>query len=131
MPTRHATLVAPQAPRRRRVAATSADRTASLVVLTGIALGTLVTIWLWWRDTPAVHGFGDWLTNAGRITGLLAGYAVVVLLFTMARVPYLERRVGTDRLARWHGMGGRYTVCLAVTHALLIIWGYAVVDHTS
>ncbi|HKC27835.1 MAG TPA: ferric reductase-like transmembrane domain-containing protein, partial [Jatrophihabitans sp.] len=74
---------------------------------------------------------GDWLTNAGRITGLLAGYAVVVLLFTMARVPYLERRVGTDRLARWHSMGGRYTVCLAVTHALLIIWGYAVVDHTS
>ena len=38
-----------------------------------------------------MHGLGDWLTNAGRITGLLAGYAVVVLLALMARVPALER----------------------------------------
>jgi ferredoxin-NADP reductase len=32
---------------------------------------------------------------------------------------------------RWHAMGGRYTVCLAVAHTLLIIWGYAVQDHTN
>ena len=57
-------------------------------------------------------GLGGWLTNAGRITGLLAGYLVVVLLALMARVPALERGVGTDRLARWHAMLGRYTVCL-------------------
>lgn len=131
MPTRDATLAASRATPRKPGPALSADRAASLAVLTAIASGAVVTIWLWWRDTPSVHGFGDWLTNAGRITGLLAGYAVVVLLFLMARVPYLEHRVGTDRLARWHSMGGRYTVCLAVTHALLIIWGYAVVDHTS
>lgn len=86
---------------------------------------------LWWQDTLAVRGFGDWLTNGGRITGLLAGYAVVVLLALMARVPALERGVGTDRLARWHAMGGRYTVSLAVAHTLLIIWGYAVSAHTG
>ena len=28
-------------------------------------------------------------------------------------------------------MGGRYTVCLAVAHTLLIIWGYAVTAHTD
>jgi ferredoxin-NADP reductase len=28
-------------------------------------------------------------------------------------------------------MGGRYTVCLVVTHALLITWGYAVTAHTG
>ena len=49
----------------------------------------------------------------------------------MARVPALERGVGTDRLARWHAMGGRYTVSLAVAHTLLIIWGYAVTAHTN
>ena len=74
---------------------------------------------------------GDWLTNAGRITGLLAGYAVVVLLALMARVPALERGLGADRLARWHSMGGRYTVSLAVAHTLLIIWGYAVAANTN
>jgi hypothetical protein len=28
-------------------------------------------------------------------------------------------------------MGGRYVVSLVVTHALLIIWGYAVTAHTN
>ncbi|MDT4894849.1 MAG: hypothetical protein QOE97_3884 [Pseudonocardiales bacterium] len=101
------------------------------VALGMIAAGALAVIALWWQDTFFVQGLGDWLTNAGRITGLLAGYAVVVLLALMARVPALERGVGTDRLARWHAMGGRYTVCLSVAHTLLIIWGYAVAAHTG
>jgi predicted ferric reductase len=109
----------------------SPDRVVSLVVLTGIGLGALAVLGLWWQDTQFIYGLGDWLTNAGRLTGLLAGYAVVVLLGLMARVPLLEHRVGTDRLARWHAMGGRYTVCLAVAHTLLIIWGYAVTAHTD
>lgn len=101
------------------------------VVLAVIALGALAAVALWWKDTPGVVGFGGWLTNAGRITGLLAGYAIAVQLALMARVPALERGVGTDRLARWHAMGGRYTVSLIVAHTLLIIWGYAVQDHTN
>jgi predicted ferric reductase len=109
----------------------SPDRAASLVVLAGIGLGALAVVGLWWNDTRFISGFGDWLTNAGRVTGLLAGYAVVVLLLLMARVPYLEHRVGTDRLARWHAMGGRYTVSLAVVHTLLIIWGYSVAVHAG
>jgi predicted ferric reductase len=101
------------------------------LALAMIAIGAVAVVALWWQDTVFVYGFGDWLTNAGRITGLLAGYAVVVLLALMARVPAAERGVGTDRLARWHAMGGRYTVCLAVAHTLLIIWGYAVTAHTD
>ncbi len=131
MPTRGATTLAPPATLRSPPPTMSADRTASLVVLTGIAFGGLAVVGLWWNDTLFVSGFGGWLTNAGRITGLLTGYAVVVLLFLMARVPYLEHRVGTDRLTRWHAMGGRYTVSLAVTHALLIIWGYSVTYHAG
>jgi predicted ferric reductase len=100
-------------------------------VLGVIAAGALATIALWWHDTAAIHGFGDWLTNAGRVTGLLAGYGVVVLVALMARLPPLERGVGADRLARWHSHGGRYTVSLVVAHGLLITWGYAVTAHTD
>ncbi len=96
-----------------------------------IGVGAVAVVALWWQDTAVVHGLGAWLTNAGRITGLLAGYAVVVLLALMARLPALERGVGADRLARWHAMGGRYTVSLAVAHTVLIIWGYAVTAHTG
>jgi predicted ferric reductase len=101
------------------------------LVLAIIAAGAVATIGLWWTHTPSISGLGDWLTNAGRITGLLAGYSIVVLLALMARVPALERGIGADRLARWHAMGGRYTVSLVVAHALLIIWGYAVSAHTD
>ena len=105
--------------------------TSQAIVLAVIAAGAVATIALWWHDTPAIHGFGDWLTNAGRVTGLLAGYGVVVLLALMARIPPLERGIGADRLARWHAHGGRYVVCLIVAHGLLIIWGYAVTAHTN
>ena len=95
------------------------------VVLAVIWLGAAVVIGLWWNSTPGIHGLGDWLTNAGRILGLLSGYGVVILVALMARLPPLERGVGTDRLARWHAMGGRYVIWLISGHALLIIWGYA------
>ena len=101
------------------------------LVLAVIATGAVAVLGLWWHNTPSIHGFGDWLTNAGRITGLLAGYFVVVLVALMARIPPLERGIGADRLARWHARGGRYTVCLVVAHGLLITWGYAVTAHSN
>ena len=122
------TSMAPRAPASARGGAVTLTPAAVLAV---VGAGALAVIALWWQDTLFVRGLGDWLTNAGRITGLLAGYAVVVLLALMARVPALERGVGTDRLARWHAMGGRYTVSLAVAHTVLIIWGYAVSAHTN
>jgi predicted ferric reductase len=100
-------------------------------VLVAVLLGAVATLALWWSDTTSVDGLGEWLTNAGRITGLLAGYAIVVLVALMARIPALERGVGADKLARWHAMGGRYTVSLVVAHGLLITWGYAVEAHTD
>jgi predicted ferric reductase len=114
-----------------RSPARSAPRARPRAILAVIAVGALATLWLWWRATPAFGGFGDWLTNAGRITGLEAGYGVVILIALMARIPPVERGVGADRLARWHAMGGRYVIGLVVAHALLITWGYAVTARTS
>jgi ferredoxin-NADP reductase/DMSO/TMAO reductase YedYZ heme-binding membrane subunit len=101
------------------------------LVLTAIAVGAVAVLALWWASTPSVSGLGGALTGAGEICGLLAGYGVVVLVALMARLPPLERGVGSDRLARWHAAGGRYVICLIVAHALLIIWGYAVTAHSG
>jgi predicted ferric reductase len=100
-------------------------------VLAVIGAGAAAVIALWWHSTPDVSGLGGWLTGAGEILGLLAGYGVVVLVALMARLPPLERGIGTDRLARWHAMGGRYIVSVVVAHGLLILWGYAVEAHTT
>jgi predicted ferric reductase len=102
---------------------------APVLVLSGIAAGLLATLWLWWSTADALHGLGDYLTGAGQILGLIAGYGVVVLVALMARLPPLERGIGSNRLARWHAMGGRYVVTVIVAHAVLITWGYAVSAH--
>ncbi|MCK2216081.1 ferredoxin reductase family protein [Actinomadura sp. ATCC 31491] len=93
-----------------------------------IGLGAAAVVLLWWRSTAAVAGADGWLTEAGRLTGLLAAYGLAVLIALMARVPWLERGVGTDRLTRWHATGGRYVIGLSVAHALTVIWGYALAD---
>lgn len=93
--------------------------------------GAAGVLGLWWAGTASVVSPADWLTGAGRITGLLAGYGCAVLVALMARVPLLDHRVGTDRLARWHAMGGRYTLSLVLAHVLLIIWGYALASHSG
>jgi predicted ferric reductase len=96
-----------------------------------IGVGALAVVGLWWHDTPSFTGLGAWLTNAGRVTGLLAGYAIAILLILMSRAPFLERGLGTDTLTRWHAHGGRYAVSLIVAHVGLITWGYAVSAHTN
>ncbi|WTG87267.1 ferredoxin reductase family protein [Kitasatospora sp. NBC_01560] len=93
-----------------------------------IGAGALAVLARWWADTAAVTGAAGWLTGAGRITGLLAGYAAPVLLLLMARLPPLEREVGADRLARWHAFGGRWLVTTVTAHVLTIVWGYALTD---
>ena len=114
-----------------RPAAPAKARLDPRVALGIIVAGGLGVIGIWWQDTYFIQGWGDWLTNAGRVTGLLAGYAIAVVLALMARVPVLENGLGADRLARWHSMGGRYIVSLSVAHTLLIIWGYAVTAHAG
>ncbi|MEZ0066986.1 putative ferric reductase [Streptacidiphilus sp. MAP12-20] len=105
--------------------------TVARLVQAAIAVGALGVLAIWWKNTLGVVGADQWLTNAGRITGLLAGYAAPVLLLLMARLPLLEREVGADRLARWHAVGGRYLVGLVFAHVTSIIWGYALTDHRN
>ncbi len=97
-----------------------------IVVLAVIALGLVGLLYLWWRDTLFMHGPGALLVDIGEVLGLLAGYGVVVLVALMARLPPLERAIGTDRLARWHSIGGRYVISAVSGHVVFIVWGYAV-----
>ena len=115
----------------RRMASPRPRRSPAVPVLVLIWGGAAGALALWWQNTPAVTGTADWLTGAGRITGLLAGYGAAVLVALMARVPVLERRVGSDRIARWHAMGGRYTICLVLAHLALLVCGYALQSGTG
>jgi predicted ferric reductase len=100
-------------------------------LLAAIGAGAVAVLALWWQSTVAIVGLGGWLTGAGEILGLLAGYGVIILVLLMARIAPIERAVGADRLARWHATGGRYVISLVSAHVLAIIWGYAANAHTN
>jgi len=100
-------------------------------LLTVIGIGAAAVVYLWWSDTGAIIGAAQWITNGARLCGLLAGYTAPVLVLLMSRIAPLDRTLGTDRLARWHAMGGRYLVGLVATHVTLIIWGYSLTDDSN
>ncbi|MFI7502199.1 ferric reductase-like transmembrane domain-containing protein [Streptomyces sp. NPDC049687] len=106
-------------------------RSPAGLVLAVLWAGAAAVLALWWSDTGSVVGAAGWLTGAGRIAGLLSGYSCAVLVGLMARVPVLERGIGSDRVARWHAMAGRYTICLLLAHVVLILAGYAAQDRRS
>ncbi|AZS90157.1 ferric reductase [Streptomyces griseoviridis] len=100
-------------------------RSPATVLLLVVWAGAAGVLGLWWHTTPSIADDSGRILNAGRITGLLAGYLMALVVLQMARVPALERRVGSDRVARWHAMSGRYTICLVIAHVFLTMWGYA------
>jgi predicted ferric reductase len=90
-------------------------------------------VWLWVHGGNAsVHlRTGDLLTSLGRLTGLLAAYAALVQVVLLARIPWLERLIGFDRLTVWHRRNGHACLDLVLAHVVLIVWGYALTDKIS
>jgi predicted ferric reductase len=123
---RHPTVVPPVRP-----TAPAAPR-ASAVVLTAWA-GLAVGVWLWFLNTPpgSVDSAAAALVEAGRITGIVGGYALLLQILLMSRVGWLERRVGADRLLRWHRDLGALLLILVLAHAVLLILGLAVFADVS
>ena len=89
-----------------------------------VAGGAASLLALWWHNST-ISGPGSLETNAGRIAGLLAGYGVLVQLLLRARIPAIERGLGTGLITAWHASGGRWLISLALAHATLIIIGYS------
>jgi predicted ferric reductase len=92
--------------------------------LTAVGLGALtVATWpvLMAAAGPAVPIVG----LLAHVTGMLAGYGVLVLLLLVSRSPGLERGVGADVLARWHAWGGRLVVGLVLVHGVGAIAAWA------
>lgn len=86
-------------------------------VLLTVAVGAVLAVG--WPAVNMLHGAQPpaLMVLLAHVTGMLAGYGVVVLVGLMSRTPALERGIGADRLSRWHSVGGRAVVVLVVLHA--------------
>ncbi len=98
-----------------------------------IAGGVLPVLGVWWQDTLAgsLRTFGDYTVAAGRLSGLLGAYLLLVLVALMSRIPWVDDMVGPDVSARFHRALGEYTVALLSAHAVLVVIGYALQTGTD
>jgi predicted ferric reductase len=66
--------------------------------------------------------------TVAKFVGLHASLVMMVQLVLVARLPWLDRRIGMDRLTLWHRWVGFALLWTILTHATLIILGYAALD---
>lgn len=122
--------LAPRPPVRPRAARLRPPRRRPVVVdalaaLAGIGLGVTIGLAVTAESAGSLAAPGGIATALGRLTGLLAAYAMVVVVLLVARVPPLERAIGQDRLVSWHRRLGPWPLYLLAAHAALITVGYA------
>jgi predicted ferric reductase len=96
-----------------------------LAALAGLGLGITIGLEVIAETAGSLSAPGGIATALGRLAGLVAAYAMVVVVLLVARVPPLERAIGQDRLVAWHRRLGPWPLYLLLAHAVLITVGYA------
>jgi len=61
----------------------------------------------------------------GRLAGLYGALLMAFQLLLVARLPWLDRRIGMDRLTLWHRWTGFSLLWTLLAHAVFITFGYA------
>ncbi|WP_406006188.1 ferredoxin reductase family protein [Streptomyces sp. NBC_00637] len=65
------------------------------------------------------------LVVIGRFAGLYSALLMAFQLLLVARLPWLDRRIGMDRLTNWHRWTGFGLLWTLVGHVVFITFGYA------
>jgi len=93
--------------------------------LAGLGFGTTIGLVITGETRGSLAAPGGWLIAGGRLTGFTGAYLMLLMVLLIARLPWLERAVGQDRLLRWHRRIGPWPLGLIALHVVLITLGYA------
>ncbi|WP_408056189.1 ferredoxin reductase family protein [Streptomyces ureilyticus] len=69
--------------------------------------------------------------TVAKFFGMHAALLLLFQLLLVARLPWLDRRIGMDRLTVWHRWVGFTLLWTLLTHAVLVVLGYATLDDAS
>lgn len=96
--------------------------TLLLVIAVG---GAIELLTLWWMQTPPsrVANLSEELIMGAQLTGLIGGYLLLIEVTLMARIPWLEHRIGSW-LASLHRYLGGYLFLLLTMHVAFVLVGY-------
>ncbi|MFJ5645462.1 ferric reductase-like transmembrane domain-containing protein [Streptomyces sp. NPDC093223] len=86
-----------------------------------LAVNAAVVAWFFARAGFASNA----LIVIGRLLGLYGALVMAFQLVLVARLPWLDRRIGMDRLTSWHRWTGFALLWTLLGHVVFIAFGYA------
>nr|WP_221380038.1 ferredoxin reductase family protein [Actinoplanes polyasparticus] len=104
---------------------TAPARTAYLLLWAFLLFNLLIVELMLARPNTPAH---NTLTTIGRVLGLHLGFALALQLLLIARLPFLDRRIGMDRLTGWHRWTGFAIFWLVLLHPTFVMLGYSQLD---
>ena len=93
--------------------------------LAGLGFGAVLAAVVTGESAGVLRAPGGLLTAAGRFAGFTGAYLMLIMVVLVARLPWLERATGQDRLVRWHRRVSPWALGLIAAHVALITLGYA------
>ncbi len=98
-------------------------------LLTGLGLGITVAMQLTTIKRSDIASVYASINSFSRLCALVGTYFALLGILLVARIPWVERGVGHDRLVTWHRKLGPYALFLVGFHVIFVILGYAGQDH--
>jgi predicted ferric reductase len=95
------------------------------LALAGTGMGVTLALVITGEGGGALSAPGGVLIAAGRLAGFTGAYLMLLMLVLVARLPWLERSVGQDRLIQWHRRIAPWALILIGFHIAFITLGYA------
>ena len=103
-------------------------RLDAAATITGLGLGFTLAVLVSTLSVDDVNGPYQIITTISRVAALSGSYLALVGLMMVARIPWIERAVGHDRLVLWHRKSAPYSLFLILFHVLFVVLGYAATD---
>lgn len=117
--------IVPRRARGRRAARPRPRTVDALTLLLGLGLGVTIALGLTTVSASSLQAPGGAWTFAGRMTGLVGAYAMLVTVLLAGRLPVVERLLGQDRLIAWHRRLAPWGLVLIAAHGVATLLGYA------
>jgi len=93
--------------------------------LLGLGIGLTAAVYLETTTRTDWNSVYNIIVSLSRISALIGSYLALMGLVLVARMPWIEKSVGHDRLVIWHRKLGPYSMYLVTFHVLFVILGYA------
>jgi predicted ferric reductase len=94
-------------------------------LIAGLGLGLTVAMQVTTMTYSDISSIYALITSFSRLCALVGTYFAILGIFLIARIPFVERGVGHDRLVTWHRKLAPYSLFLIGFHVFFIIFGFA------